>query len=84
MESKCFSCKNKNVETSYGYTACNYSGFECRNFELYDPIKKTNADRIRSMTDEELASEYIRIYELLPRFTDSWTWLRDWLKRECE
>lgn len=26
MESKCFSCKNKNVKTSYGYTVCNYSG----------------------------------------------------------
>ena len=54
-KSKCFSCKNKNVKTSYGYTTCNYSGSECRNFELYDPIKKTNGDNVRAMTDEELA-----------------------------
>ena len=44
--------------------------------------KKTNADRIRAMTDEELADEFIRIYNQLPRYTDSWLWLREWLKQE--
>ena len=44
--------------------------------------KQTNADRIRSMSDEELADEYIRIYEQLGRYTDSWAWLRGWLKEE--
>ena len=45
---------------------------------------KTNADRIRAMTDEELADEYIRIYNMLPRYTDSWAWLREWLKSPVE
>ena len=45
--------------------------------------KKTNADRIRAMTDEELADEYIRIYNELPKYSDSWTWLRGWLRQEA-
>ena len=48
------------------------------------PIKKTNADRIRAMTDEELYEEYIRIYKQLPRYSDSWAWLKEWLKAEVE
>lgn len=44
----------------------------------------TNGDKIRSMSDEELADEYIRIYKELPRYSDSWTWLRNWLKEEIK
>ena len=43
---------------------------------------RTNADRIRNMTDEELVDEYIRIYNQLNKYTDSWAWLRGWLKQE--
>ena len=45
---------------------------------------QTNADRIRAMSDEELADEYIRIYHRLGWYTDSWAWLRKWLKSPVE
>lgn len=47
---------------------------------LYGEKPQTNADRIRGMSDEELADEYIRIYHKLGCYTDSWAWLRKWLK----
>lgn len=50
--------------------------------DIYKVKPITNADRIRSMTDEELAEEFIRIYNQLPRYTESWLWLREWLKAE--
>ena len=56
-----------------------YYALHCGNTD--EPI--TNADRIRAMSDEEMAEEYIRIYNQLPRYTDSWAWLRDWLKQEA-
>lgn len=40
----------------------------------------SHGDLIRRMTDEELADEYIRIYKRLPNYSDSWAWLREWLK----
>lgn len=45
----------------------------------------TNADRIRSMTDEELCDEYFRIlnYELW-KYTDSRQGLLHWMKQEAE
>lgn len=50
----------------------------------YDP-PKTNADRIRAMSDEELCDEYFRIYHnVLPRYTHSRLGLLDWLKQEAE
>lgn len=47
-------------------------------------MPQTNGDRIRSMSDEELADEYIRIYSELPKYSDSWAWLRGWLKQEVD
>lgn len=45
----------------------------------------TNADRIRSMTDEELCDEYFRIlnYQLY-NYTDSRAGLLCWLKEEVK
>lgn len=76
-KSPCLSCKHKNVyEPLTKCFVCNFSGIECKNFEMYKPKPQTNADRIRSMTDEELAEWIISITEdLTPR------WL-DWLKQE--
>ena len=45
---------------------------------------KTNGDRIRGMSDDELADEYIRIYGMLGWYTDSWEWLRWWLKQGAD
>lgn len=44
----------------------------------------TNGDRIRSMTDEELFFEFCNIYNRLPDYSSSWTWLREWLNEEAE
>lgn len=59
-KSPCLSCKRKNVyEPLTKCFVCNFSGIECKNFEMYEPMYDlnalTNADRIRAMSDEELA-----------------------------
>ena len=61
----------------------------CEDFpEVCDAWKpkppQTNGDRIRKMNDDELADEYIRIYNMLGWWTDSWCWLRIWLKSPVE
>lgn len=77
-KSPCLSCKHKNVyEPLTKCFVCNFSGIECKNFEMYKPKPQTNADRIRSMTDEELAEWIISITEDL---TTRWL---DWLKQEA-
>lgn len=58
--SKCFFCANKkDYDAKLGYFGCAYSGQECKKYSMFKPkVKpqpKSNADRIRSMTDEELA-----------------------------
>ena len=57
--SKCFSCTHKNdYDPKFGYYGCNLSGQECKGYSMFEPkakLKPTNADRIRAMSDEELA-----------------------------
>ena len=50
---KCPLCKNKESCGIMGIGE--YAIKECGMFNLIDPPIRTNADRIRSMTDEELA-----------------------------
>lgn len=86
-----FDCTNRN---SFGYcrtTVCineNYRHEEwTRTSNRIEPVivtPQTNADRIRQMSDEELADEYIRIYHMLGQYTDSWAWLREWLKSPAD
>lgn len=46
---------------------------------------KTNADKIRAMTDEELCNEYFRILNNeLWKYTDSRAGLLNWLKQKAE
>ncbi len=52
--------------------------------------KMTNADRIRSMSDEELAKwlvrvevQILRVQPMLERFALEKDWL-EWLQKECE
>lgn len=98
--SKCFSCAHKkDYDPKFGYYGCNLSGWECKGYSMFEPKAKprriTNADRIRAMTDEELANLINRIE---PKFChDGWDymigcdedkdcvmcWL-DWLKQEVE
>ena len=61
--SKCFCCANKkDYDVKFGYYGCNYSGTECKNYSMFEPKFKsepnTNADRIRAMSDEELATNF--------------------------
>ena len=93
--SPCFhyGCSNRN---SFGYcntTVCINEHYQQEQWGLPSTTNKsesvvkkliTNADRIRSMTDDELADEYIRIYRELPKYSDSWAWLREWLKQEVD
>lgn len=51
-------------------------------FHCGDETPITNADRIRSMTDEELAEWYWWMLKYLRGFTDSVAALRAWLKEE--
>lgn len=44
--------------------------------------KKSNADYVRSMTDEELAEWYWWMLHYVQGYTDSRIALREWLKEE--
>lgn len=56
--------------------------FACDNGNQFKPM--TNADKLRSMTDEELAEWYWWMLEYLNWYTDSRAALRDWLRQEVE
>ena len=52
--------------------------------KYFNEKPKTNADRIRAMTDEELATMMSTIYrtqELIGGDVQMW---REWLKQECD
>ncbi len=46
-------------------------------------IPRTNADKIRAMTDEELAEWYWWMLKYVQGYTDSRVALLDWLKQEA-
>ena len=67
----------------YARCALNYDGDNCRRSRTVEP---TNADRIRSMTDEELAKKISGIESFALTCGGGWPpekWL-DWLKQEEE
>lgn len=84
-KSPCLSCKHKNVyDPLTKCFVCNFSGIECKNFEMYEPNSQTNAEKIRSMTDEELAKKISGIESFALTCGGGWPpekWL-DWLKQE--
>lgn len=53
MIEQCKYCKNK--ENINGIIGCVYMDADCQNGEKYEAQIITNADRIRTMSDEELA-----------------------------
>ena len=85
-KSPCLSCKNKNVyDPLTKCFVCNFSGIECKNFEMYKPNSQTNAGKIRSMTDEELAKKISGIESFALTCGGGWPpekWL-DWLKQDA-
>ena len=46
-------------------------------------VKQTNADRLRSMTDEELENWYWWMHKEMMRYTDSHCFVHDWLRQEA-
>jgi len=44
----------------------------------------TNADRIRAMTDEELEDWYWWMHKEMMYYTDSHTFVHNWLKEEAD
>ena len=44
----------------------------------------TNADRIRSMSDEEIEQWFWWMYEEMTHYTDSHEFMHDWLKQRRE
>ena len=86
-KSPCLSCKHKNVyDPLTKCFVCNFSGIECKNFEMYKPNSQTNAGKIRSMTDEELAKKISGIESFALTCGGGWPpekWL-DWLKQEVK
>lgn len=57
---------------------------DCVTYKNHAIHKMTNGDRIRKMSNDEMVVEYIRIYNQLNRYSDSWAWLKDWLNKEVE
>jgi len=49
-----------------------------------DKLKRTNADRIRSMTDEELADEILKWFNWLNAVEWDEDRIINWLKQEAE
>ena len=77
IDVRCPLCKNR-----YSCEQMGMIPFEhCGMFVIDDTIKrhKTNADRIRSMTDEELADWLV----MNGNGSDYQTWL-DWLRQEAQ
>ena len=55
----------------------------CENCERYESKnKQSNADYVRSMTDEELAEWYWWMLHYVQGYTDSRVALREWLKQD--
>ena len=86
-KSPCLSCKNKNVyDPLTKCFVCDFSGIECKNFEMYEPNAQTNASKIRSMTDEELAKKISGLESFALTCGGGWPpekWL-EWLKQEVK
>ena len=80
MDAKCRKCRNN------GKAICNRCDMYYDEFDPIDKPKQTNADRIRAMTDEELA-EYLDgvCHDLWQMFVKDpqKMWL-DWLKEEAK
>ena len=70
-ETKCGKCKIQR-----GRPVCN----SCFSYDKFIPIAITNADRIRSMSDEELA-DFIR--ELNEEYIDCKDIVLEWLQSEA-
>lgn len=76
----CDTCKSHGISCTGG----EWAREACEKNGMYEPV--TNADRIRSMTDRELASFITFQVERKENTHEGERFNRwfDWLKRECE
>ena len=92
MKPNCDRCKNDPSYYNAMLEICNPCIFEreicnlCSIFEREEakPKKMTNADRIRSMTDEELADEILRWFNWLNAVEWDDKRIINWLKQEAD
>lgn len=80
IDEKCQKCKNN------GTAICNRCDMFYDEFDPIDKPPKTNADRIRAMTDEELANKMSGLESFALTCGGGWPpekWL-DWLRQEAE
>lgn len=76
----------------YNQVYCDYLHIHVSDQPYYDASKRcngyktkqTNADRIRAMTDEELADELLEWYAVFYAVEWSRDMILDWLKQECD
>ena len=88
-----FICPHKcSYRTSSGYCGSTGGWESCQYRQLHQPntvvgyvspLKKTNADRIRSMTDEELAETMLDCFAAFYDVEWSKQDILDWLKQEA-
>jgi hypothetical protein len=64
MIEQCEKCKHKEILNG-GIVGCPYMDADCRKGEMFEPY--TNADRIRAMSDEELAELFVSAVCVCPR-----------------
>ena len=83
---RCEKCRHRDVSADkYPCSECDFNVND-----LFEPKKQTNADRIRSMSDEELAeflckvkSDYQWLDHEFPSEEESEEWV-EWLQSEVE
>ena len=83
----CFNCARVNTDCEVWHNC----GEDCPG---WDSKVKTNADRIRAMTDEELAELFRDIYNAGGEYAENWyvrgsrqscfVWDEEWLKQPAE
>lgn len=73
--SRCDSCK-------YPYDIRKWPCEDCLQGDRYEPRPQTNADRIRAMTDEELAEWLVEVAGWLPMYEGKAHPILKWLKQE--
>lgn len=83
MERNCDNCKYRDVY--YKAPPCDECNFEYqrqpqKGFQNWEPDAMTNADRIRTMTDEEL-TELLYAWHL-STFCKKKEWIHNWLKKD--
>ena len=86
MIEQCKYCKNK--ENINGIIGCVYMDADCQNGEKYEAQIITNADRIRAMSDLELAKEIENAQSGIeiknPKNIDYFDCILEWLKQPAE